>query len=130
MSARLTSSEASDFADYAPFHERRVSERSRSRRGKNTSVLLSADHDGTLTAVLDQYGLSFACGGGDTGGADASKLLSDSFSNLDSSVIELQGQYKTAERIVLSRGGRVVAAAVLHVHSLSHIHISEPTRPL
>ena len=97
------------------------------RDGRNKRVraagaihsIQKADEGGELSRQLATHGLAFSCGGADTGGREASKLLEASFaSGVDSSVVGLTGHYRQAERIVLSRGdGQVVAAAVVKLHS-------------
>ena len=85
-------------------------------RTPHSSLLASVDPAGSLAALLAPCGLSYACGGSEVGGTEATRLLSASFSHLDCSVLELTGQYQTAERVVLMREGSVVAAAVVHLH--------------
>ena len=82
----------------------------------HASVLLSADQNGIFKEALAVHGLGYACGGSDTGGQEATRLLEASFAHLDASVLALTGAYKSAERIVLFREGSVVAAAVVQLH--------------
>jgi N-acetylglutamate synthase-like GNAT family acetyltransferase len=83
---------------------------------RHASVLATADADGAISAMLAPHMLSFASGGCETGGAEATRLLAASFADLDASVLELTGHYKDASRLVLMHETSVVAAAVVHVH--------------
>ena len=84
---------------------------------RHTPVLATADAAGTISLLLAPHMLSFICGGAETGGVEATRLLAASFADLDTSVLELAGHYRDASRVVLMLGGSVVAAAVVHVHA-------------
>jgi GNAT superfamily N-acetyltransferase len=88
--------------------------------GKSAPSLFRADDSGELSRLLASHGLAFACGGTETGGREASKLLQCSFaSGVDASVLGLSGHYRGAERLVLRQeaSGQAVAAAVVKVHA-------------
>lgn len=106
-------------SDHCLDHMLRRSERSflATATRRHSSVLATADADGAISAMLAPHMLSFACGGGETGGAEATRLLAASFADLDASVLELTGHYKDASRLVLMHEASVVAAAVVHVHA-------------
>ena len=68
-------------------------------------------------ALLGEHELTFECGGTEAGGSDATRLLSRSFHELDGDLLALRGQYRASDRVALLRRGRVVSAAVVHVHA-------------
>ena len=81
--------------------------------------------DDATAEMLEPLGLHFLVGGADVGGIEATKLLASSFSNLDKSVLALTGDFSTAERCVLERHGKIVAAAVVLVHAEPTLRILE-----
>ena len=72
---------------------------------------------------LTRANLTYSIGGADTGGSEADKVLR--VVEIDESAIALTGQFAEARRVVLSRDGRVVAAALVEVHSISSMNLEE-----
>ena len=76
------------------------------------SLLPTDDAHSAVDALLEPHSLRLGCGGAAVGGSEASQLLSSSFASLHPSVLDLTGDYRSAQRAVLFRRGEPVAAAV------------------
>ena len=60
-------------------------------------------------------GYTYTIGGHEAGGPDATRVLREV--EIDHSALELKQQFAAARRVVLSRDGRVVAAAIAEAHT-------------
>ena len=88
-------------------------------RASSSRALLPESAD--ATQLLSSFGLRYAAGGSNIGEDEATKLLTASFADLHDSVLALTGEYRGAQRVVLWRDEKVVAAAVLQVHADSSV---------
>ena len=130
MAARLPMRQSVAAKPALPSPRRRASERqlitATATRGLSLqSVLTHPEVSEELAEVLGPHELCCTCGGPEVGGAEATKVLAKTFASLDGSVLALSGHYRSAERVVLTHAGRVVAVAVVQLH-LDHKVLEVP----
>lgn len=77
--------------------------------GGSGSLLSSAARVENLASMLEPHGYQLECAGSGAGGTAADSVLQSSFAHLDPAVVNLTGQYASAERAVLFHDGQVAA---------------------